>query len=342
MDYQSLWFALWAVLWAIYFFLDGFDLGVGILHPFLPRNDLEKRLAMNSIGPVWDGNKVWLVTAAGVTFAAFPAAFALIFSAFYLPLLLILFGLIVRGAALEFRGKSDSPAWRRGWDMAFFLGSLTTAFLFGVLFGNIFQGLPLNAQGYQGGFFSLFNRYGLLTGVMFVVMLGGHGALWLAVKTGDELGARVRRFAMKIWAVLVAATALFFVNTAFVTSIFASYINNYVLLLLPAGVVASLLGMGMAIMSKRFPAAFFASGAAVILIVMTGFAGLYPQLVPARPDALYSLTIYNAAASDYTLRILTVIAAIFVPVVAVYQFWVYRIFRGTVTGEDLRDNKEAY
>ena len=342
MDYQSLWFFLWAVLWAAYFFLDGFDLGVGILHPFLARNDLEKRLVMNSIGPVWDGNKVWLVTAAGVTFAAFPAAFVVIFSAFYFPLLLILFGLIIRGIALEFRNKSESRAWRRGWDLAFFLGSLTPAFLFGVIFGNLFQGLPLNDQGYQGSAASLCNRYSLMTGLMFVVMLTVHGAHWVAVKTGDDLvGARLGRFAPRAWVLLVVTVALFFVNTAFATSLFANYLDNYVLLVLPAGVLLSLLAMGMEVLKRNYRPAFFASGAAVVLIVLTGFAGLYPLLVPARPDAIHSLTIFNSAASAYTLKILTVVAVVFVPLVAAYQIWVYRIFRGPVTGEDM-ENKEAY
>lgn len=187
MNYHVIWFILWGVLWAAYFMLDGFDLGAGILYPFLGRDEAQKAAIRGSIGPVWDGNEVWLVTAGGATFAAFPAAYARLFSELYLAMLLILFGLIFRGVSLEFRSKGESPGWKRLWDDGFFLGSLVPALLFGVAFGNLFRGLPLDAKGYHGTLFTLLNPYGLLTGLLFVLLFLVHGSLWIALRGGDDL-----------------------------------------------------------------------------------------------------------------------------------------------------------
>ncbi|MCL5934952.1 MAG: cytochrome d ubiquinol oxidase subunit II, partial [Firmicutes bacterium] len=167
MELQILWFALWGLLWAVYFMLDGFDLEAGIIQPFLAKNEKEKRMIINTVGPVWDGNEVWLLSAGGVTFAAFPTTYAYMFSYLYTPLLIILFALIFRGVSFEFRGKIDSTTWKKNWDMALFMGSFIPALLFGVAFGNIFQGLPIDARGYHGSIFTLLNPYGLLTGALF-------------------------------------------------------------------------------------------------------------------------------------------------------------------------------
>jgi len=341
-DYQTIWFVLWGVLWAVYFMTDGFDLGIGILYPFLSKDDQEKRMMINSIGPVWDGNEVWLVTAGGATFAAFPVAYALIFSYLYTPLLIILFALIFRGVAFEFRAKGVSEAWRRGWDLAIFFGSLIPALLFGVAFGNIFQGLPMDNVGYYGSLSGLLNPYGLVTGLLFVAMFVCHGALYLTIRTGDDLGRRAERFAVKAWVVLVLMAALFFVNTAFVTNLYANYLKNVVWLVIPVLAVASLMGIGVFAMKNRYQRAFFASCITVVLVVMTGVMGLYPQLLPSKIDPRYSLTIYNASSSPYTLKIMTVVALLFVPLVMAYQLWVYWVFRSPVTKEDVLGNKDAY
>src|SRR4030066_1804225 len=195
MAFQVIWFILWGLLWAVYFMLDGFDLGAGMLHRFLGRNEAEKSAIRRAIGPVWDGNEVWLLTAGGATFAAFPSAYASLFSSLYSALLIILFALILRGVALEFRAKGESAAWGRSWDIALFLGSLLPALLFGVAFGNIFRGLPIDSQGYQGTLLGLLNPYGLWTGVFFVALFVVHGSLWLALKTAGDLGGRARGFA---------------------------------------------------------------------------------------------------------------------------------------------------
>ena len=200
---------------------------------------------INTIGPVWDGNEVWLVTAGGATFAAFPVAYALMFSYLYTPLLLILFALIFRGVAFEFRAKGESAVWRRGWDLAIFFGSLLPALLFGVAFGNIFQGLAMDDRGFHGGLPALLNPYGLTTGLLFAVMFVCHGALWLAFKTGNELGERAARFAIKAWVALILAAVLFLVNTAFATSLFDNYLHKNILFIVPGLAVFSLLGTGM-------------------------------------------------------------------------------------------------
>jgi cytochrome bd ubiquinol oxidase subunit II len=342
LDYQTIWFVLWGVLWAVYFMTDGFDLGIGILYPFLGKDDQEKRMMINSIGPVWDGNEVWLVTAGGATFAAFPVAYALIFSYLYMPLLIILFALILRGVAFEFRAKGVAEGWRQGWDLAIFCGSLFPALFFGVAFGNLFQGLPIDNLGYQGSLLGLLNPYGLVTGLLFVAMFVCHGALYLAIRTGDDLGRRAARFAVKAWVLLVLMAVLFFVDTAFVTNLYANYLKNVAWLVMPTLAVASLMGIGVLAMKNQYERAFLASCVTILLVIMTGVMGLYPQLLPSKIDPRYGLTICNASSSTYTLKIMTVVALLFVPLVVAYQLWVYWVFRHPVTKEDVLGNKDAY
>ena len=211
MTYLIFWFILWGVLWAVYFMLDGFDLGVGMLYPFLGKDEAKRSAIRASIGPVWDGNEVWLMTAGGATFAAFPAAYATLFSELYLAMLFILFGLILRGVSLEFRSKGEAPGWKRLWDAGFFAGSLVPALLFGVAFGNLFRGLPIDARGWRGGLFALLNPYALLTGVLFVAMFVMHGLLWLAMKSDGELGETASRRARLAWLVTAVAAIVFLV-----------------------------------------------------------------------------------------------------------------------------------
>jgi len=210
MEYQVIWFVLWGLLWAVYFMTDGFDLGVGILLPVLGGDDTDRGVMLHTIGPVWDGNEVWLVTAGGATFAAFPGVYALLFSTLYTPLLLVLFALIVRGAGIEFRGKGTTESWKRRWDTAVSISSTLIAFLFGITFGNLFFGLPINADGYQGGVAGLLNLYGILTGLLFLLLFSVHGALWLAWKTEGALAARAADFAGKAWAALAVFLSFFF------------------------------------------------------------------------------------------------------------------------------------
>ena len=342
MEYQIIWFALWGILWSVYFMTDGFDFGVGILLPFVGKDDLDKRVMINSIGPVWDGNEVWLVTAGGATFAAFPVTYALMFSYLYSALLVILIALIFRGVAFEFRGQVPSERWRRGWDAAAFLGSLIPALFFGVAFGNIFQGLPMDASGYHGTLLGLLNPYGLLTGIFFVVLFVMHGTLWLAVKTTGDVAIRASALAIKIWVVLLLVAVLFLVQTAFATSLYANYLRNVGWIVVPALAVAALVVMGVFILKKQYLGAFFSCCLVTVSVVLTGIVGLYPNLIPSSLDPLYSLTAFNSSSSVYTLRIMTVVALVFVPIVIAYQIWVYRVFRHRIVPAELTNHSDAY
>ena len=342
MDFQSVWFALWGILWAVYFMSDGFDFGVGILYPFLGKSDIEKRVMINTIGPVWDGNEVWLVTAGGATFAAFPVAYASMFSYLYTALFIILAALIFRGVAFEFRGKSSSNAWRMTWDAAIFLGSLIPALLFGVAFGNIFQGLLMDATGYHGSLLTLLNPYGLQTGLLFLLLFMVHGALWLTIKTEGDLAKRAAGWACKSWIVLLAVAIIFLVHTAFATNLYGNFLRSRLWFTVPVLAVCALLGMGVFVRKQKYFAAFLVSCLAIFTIVLTGIIGLYPNLIPSRLNPDYSLTIFNASSSAYTLKIMTVVAVCFVPMVIAYQIWVYRVFRGKVTAGDVVENSDAY
>jgi cytochrome bd ubiquinol oxidase subunit II len=342
MEFQIIWFILWGVLWAVYFMLDGFDFGAGILHSFIGRNETEKGILIRTIGPVWDGNEVWLITAGGATFAAFPTTYALMFSYLYSALLLILFSLIIRGVALEFRAKGDSPSWKKSWDIAIFLGSFLPALLFGVAFGNIFHGLPMDAAGYHGTLFSLLNPYGLLTGVLFVLLFIVHGALWMGIKTEGDLSSRTLRVADTAWYFLLITAVAFLVYTAFATHLYANYLSTLPLLVVPLVAVLSLLGIKLFSVQGKYTTAFIASCSTIVMVTFTGVIGLYPNLIPSSIDPNYSLTIFNSSSSIYTLIIMTVVALIFVPVVIAYQIWTYRIFRHKVTSDDVLDGKGLY
>jgi cytochrome d ubiquinol oxidase subunit II len=342
MEFQILWFILWGTLWAVYFMLDGFDFGTGMLHNFIAQNETEKRVILKTIGPVWNGNEVWLLTAGGATFAAFPTTYALMFSYLYSALLLILFALILRGVALEFRGKVDNGSWKKGWDAAIFLGSLLPALLFGVAFGNIFHGLPMDADGYHGTLLSLLNPYGLLTGALFVLLFLVHGALWLALKTGDTLSGRSGDLANKLWYVLLLVAVVFLGSTYFTTNLYANYFKNLILLIIPVAAVLSLIGVKLFALRDQYLGAFYASCLTIVLVTFTGVVGLYPNLIPSSIDPAHNLTIFNSSSSVYTLKIMTVVALIFVPVVIAYQIWTYSIFRQKTTSLDIAEEKESY
>jgi len=327
MAFQIVWFILWGLLWAVYFMLDGFDLGAGILYRFLGRDEAEKSAIRKAIGPVWDGNEVWLLTAGGATFAAFPSAYASLFSYLYSALLIILFALIFRGVALEFRAKGESTVWGRSWDIALFLGSFLPALLFGVAFGNIFRGLPIDSQGYHGTLLGLLNPYCLWTGIFFVLLFMVHGALWLALKTSGELEARALRYAQKGWHFLLAAAVIFLVWTVPATRLEENYLRRPYWLFVPFLAVASLLLIRFWAVPKKTGTAFFASCATIVLVTFTGIIGLYPNLIPSRIDQASSLSAFNSSSSPYTLKIMTVVAVVFVPIVIGYQVWVYRVFR---------------
>jgi cytochrome d ubiquinol oxidase subunit II len=332
MDLNILWFILIAVLYGGFFFLEGFDFGVRMLLTALPRKDVERRAIVNTIGPHWDGNEVWLIVAGGATFAAFPHWYATMFSGFYLGFFLLLFALIVRGVAFEFRSKHDSARWRYGWDRAISISSFLAAFLLGVVFTNLVRGVPINQNmQYTGTFWNLLNPIGLLGGLTMVILFCFHGASFLSLKLTDGLRVKAQTNAkMYFTAALVFALGLF-AALFFTPSAFSS--KGWMTLILPLLAAASMIISRVMMEGKREGWAFITSSLAVVLTVTALFVALFPNVMLSSSDPANSLTIYNAASSPYTLRVLSIIAAIMVPVVAAYQVWTYIVFKKRVKAD---------
>jgi cytochrome d ubiquinol oxidase subunit II len=328
--------------------LDGFVLGLGFLSGYLAKSDTEKRVLINSIGPVWDGNEVWLITAGGATFAAFPTTYALMFSNLYSALLLLLFALIVRGVSFEFRSKLESKTWRNSWDLAIIISSFLPALLFGVAFGNIFKGIPMHNDfaalnfSYDGTLIGLLNPYGLLTGVLFVLLFAMHGSLYTAIKTTGDLSKRGAELAGKLWLPLLVVAVAFLAYTYPATRLYDNFLKAPVLLIVPVIAVVSLLLVKVNTSKGSLHLAFLFSCLTIVFVVFTGVTGLYPNLLPSNIDPASNLTIFNSSSSLLTLKIMTVVAFIFVPLVILYKIWVYRVFRARVTSEEVLGDSEAY
>ncbi|MHB1406941.1 MAG: cytochrome d ubiquinol oxidase subunit II [Desulfitobacteriaceae bacterium] len=332
MDLNTLWFILIAILFAGFFFLEGFDYGVGILLPFLGKNDTERRVLINTIGPVWDGNEVWLITAGGAMFAAFPNWYATLFSGFYLALFLILFALIVRGVAFEFRSSDRSPAWRTLWDRLLFLGSFLSALLWGVAVANLLRGVPINGQmQYAGTFFDLLTPFTVAGGLVFLALFIWHGALYLSLKTEGELARRAEEAASKAGLVTILLVALLAVLTFFQTSLFTKPLAVLFLVL----AFLTLLVAYYFLRQGRAGLAFGFNAGTILTLTAAVFAGMFPQVMISNLNPAWSLTIYNASSSPYTLKIMTIVALTLVPVVLLYQAWTYWVFRKRVTERDL-------
>ena len=321
MELTTVWFGLIAVLWIGYFCLEGFDFGVGMLLPVLARDDRERRVLINTIGPVWDGNEVWVLVAGGATFAAFPEWYATLFSGFYLPLLLILLALIVRGLAFEYRAKRDDDTWRARWDLAIILGSFVPALLWGVAFANIVRGVPIdeNAE-YVGGFFDLLSPYALLGGVTTLLLFLTHGALFVALKTDGDIRYRARALALKSGVAAAVAAVGFLLWTQSMTGSTGS------LVLFTAAALALVGGLAAATKARE-GWAFTGNFVAIGLAVAGLFAALFPDVMPSSLDPAWSLTTTNASATDYTLTVMTWVAVFFTPLVLMYQGWTYWVFR---------------
>ena len=329
MDLNTVWFILIAVLYIGYFVLEGFDFGVGILLPFLGKDDLRRRVIINTIGPHWDGNEVWLITAGGATFAAFPGWYATLFSGFYLPLFLMLLALIVRGVAFEFRSKDENPRWRSFWDWAIFGGSLVPALLWGVALANFVKGVPIDAStNYTGGFFNLLNWYALLGGLVSLLGFTLHGAIFLSLKTTDDLAENARRLAFRLWIPVVAVLVLFTVATYLTTDILQKLGVNPGPV--PIGAMATILLAGYFIYRRRSGWAFVMTTLTIVFATMTMFMTLYPRVLVSSTSPDLSLTIYNTASGPTTLNLMTIVALVFVPIVLAYQAWTYWVFRKRV------------
>lgn len=329
MDLSVLWFILIAVLWTGYLFLDGYVLGVGMLLPVLGKSETDRRIMYNTIGPLWDGNQVWLLTAGGATFAAFPEWYATLFSGFYLPLLLILLALIARGMAPEYRGKGGTAAWRARWDWAMILGSWIPGILWGVAFANIVKGVPLDANHeYVGGFFNLLNPFALLGGVVLAVLFLLHGAIFIAMKTDGDIRVRATKLAQTLSMVALAGGAIW----AIWLQLAYSAPWTWAVVALAAAALAATV-----IFTRAGPEgrAFISNGVVVLLAVVLIFGSLFPDVMPSAPNPENSLTIANASSTPYTLTVMTWVAVILVPFVLAYQAWTFYVFRKRITADHI-------
>lgn len=326
---ETLWFVLIVVLWLGYFFLEGFDFGVGMLLPALGRSDHDRRVMLNTVGPIWDGNEVWLLVAGGATFAAFPEWYAALFSGFYLPLLLVLLALIMRNVAFEFRGKHHTTGWRRLWDWSMIGGSFLPSLLWGVAFANVLRGVPMNADHQvSASLLDLLNPYALLGGLTSVALFASHGAAFLVLRTDGDLRARARRTAMALGPVAAVLAAGFLIWTL------ADMGDGASAWAVASAVVAAVGAVAAPLLSaaRREALAFAGAGAAIVAGFLTVFLQLWPNVLVSSTDPANSLTVAAAASTGYTLTIMTVVAAVLLPLILAYQAWTYWIFRKRVTG----------
>jgi cytochrome d ubiquinol oxidase subunit II len=331
-ELNVLWFILVAVLFTGFFFLEGFDYGVGMLLPFLGKDDVERRVIINTIGPFWDGNEVWMITAGGALFAAFPHVYATMFSGFYMALFLMLLALILRGVAIEFRSKDESQEWRSTWDWMIFIGSTLPALLWGVAVTNLIQGIPINAKmQYAGTFFDLLSPYTIVGGVAFLLVFLFHGAAFLTLRVEGQLIERARQTAIKS-GVLAAIAFLSLVGLTYTnTDLFKSTLAS---IALGGAVVVFVLGY-ILVWMRRFGWAFTMSSLAIVFTTVAFFSGLFPRIMVSSLNPMWSLTINNASSSVYTLKIMSWAALALVPIVLAYQGWTYWVFRKRVSTKEL-------
>ena len=327
MQLHTVWFVIIVIFWVGFFVLEGFDFGVGMLHTIVGRTDTDRRVALNTIGPFWDGNEVWLVVAGAATFAAFPSWYATMFSALYLALLVVLAALMARGVAFEYRGKSENPRWRSGWRWCTTLGSLLVPLLIGVGLGDLLNGLPINSNhDFTGNFFDLLTPYGLWTGLTLVALCLLHGATFLKLKTTGAVRERTRSLARPLGWVAVASVIGFVIWTRVVAN--GADVPGPVEFL---AVIAVIGAARLAVSEHNDGWAFIASAIAVAASVGSIFIDLYPNVMISSTNAAYSLTVSNSASGSYALKVMTIVAVIFFPVVLLYQGWSFHVFRARVT-----------
>ncbi len=329
---QSFWFLLIAILWIGYFVLEGFDFGVGMLQRFIGRTEEERGTLVHTIGPVWDGNEVWLLVAGGATFAAFPVWYATLFSAFYIPLFLILVGLIVRGVAIEYRNKQQDARWRSRWDTLLAVSSAVPALLWGVAFADFVRGVPIDSSGtYTGNLLDLLVPYALLGGLMTLTLFTFHGALFLTLRVEGELKRRARRAALVVGPVAALLVLAFLVWT-YVNAVHA-HEKGIVPGIIPIAAIVLPFVAGTLARAGRTGYAFTATAFSIVLVFATLFLNLYPRVLVSSTNKAYSLTIFSTSSSHYTLTVMSIVAVVLTPVVLVYQAWTYWVFRARITGE---------
>ncbi|MFW5707654.1 MAG: cytochrome d ubiquinol oxidase subunit II [Bacteroidota bacterium] len=330
MDFQVIWFVLIAILFIGYFVLEGFDFGVGILMPFISKDDVDRRIVVNTIGPFWDANEVWLITAGGAMFAAFPHWYATLFSGFYIPLFFLLLALILRAVGFEFRSKMKERWWRKTFDQFIFWGSLIPALLWGVAFTNIVQGVPIGPdKNFTGNLLHILNPYALLGGVVVVLLFALHGALFLSMRTTDDLKERAEKIAIRLWIPIGVITAAFAILGYWNTVLFEGL--GLVPGSFPLLAILSFIACFVFMKLKMQGYAFGFIALTILMGTAVVFYGLFPNVMPSSLDEAYSLTVYNASSSDLTLKVMTIVALFFVPIVLAYQGWSYYVFSKRVT-----------
>ncbi len=333
---ETIWFFIWVLLWAIYLVLDGFDFGMGTLLPCVAKNNEEKRVVYNAAGPYWDANEVWLITAGGVTFAAFPTAYAVMFSALYAPLLLLLFALIFRAVAFEFRSKVDNDCWRKTWDVVLFLGNFLPALLLGVFFSNLFLGIPIDVDGvYHGNLLKLLNPFGLVGGLLFVACFAMHGGLFLALKSSGEIHDRAINASKIAWGITLVLLVLYLGLSMVYTPIWDGITQRPFGYMFLIGAVIAFLAVYATTKSGSYLAAWFASAAFIFCFVFFAMIGMFPNILLSNMDPEATLTAFNAASSPLTLKLMLGAVICAVPVVIAYQLWAFYTFGHKVTKEDL-------
>lgn len=333
MQLSEVWFILIGVLFIGFLFLEGFDFGVGMSTKFLAKNDTEKRVLINTIGPFWDANEVWLITAGGAMFAAFPHWYATLFSGYYLPFVVLLLALIARGVAFEFRGKLNSEKWRKTWDWSIFLGSILPPFLLGVLFTSLIKGVPIDQDmNMYAGFFDIVNLYTVVGGVAFVLLTYMHGLMFISLKTTGSLRERARLAAQKLYIACAVVIVLFVALTGVYTEALAE--KGSILIPLYALAIVLYLLLFSFLKNKKEGFSFATTGLIIALVTTSFFIALFPNVMISSTDIANNLTVYNAASGEYSLKLMTIVAFTMVPIVLGYTIWSYYVFRKRVTDKE--------
>lgn len=333
MQLSEFWFILIGVLFVGFMFLEGFDFGVGMSTKFLAKSDIEKRVLINSIGPFWDANEVWLITAGGAMFAAFPHWYATLFSGYYIPFVVLLLALIARGVSFEFRGKLESSKWKKTWDLSIFWGSLLPPFLFGVLFTSLIKGVPIDAEmNMVAGFFDIVNLYTVVGGIAVVLLSYMHGLMFIQLKTDGDVRERANQQAKKIYWALGGVIVLFVALTGFYTTALVDRGN----ILIPIYALAVILYIGLYALlnNKKEGLSFTATGLIIILVTASFFIALFPNVMISSTDIANNITVYQAASGDYSLKLMTIVAVTMVPIILAYTIWSYYVFRKRVTPKE--------
>lgn len=333
MDLETIWFSIIAFLFISFFFLEGVDFGVGILLLYLGKDDTERRIIINTIGPFWDGNEVWLITAGASIFAAFPQWYSTMFSGFYLALLVILVSLIIRGVYFEFRGKKEAKGWKKNWDILMFLSNFLLAILWGTALANLIKGVPIDKHmNYTGNFFSLLSIYTLFAGIATLIVFIYHGTIYISFRTAGALEEKSKKTAKILAPASTSAVLILIILTFFQTDLYKSKLAL-------ASSMISLLFQFICwylVTKSTSLKAVLANGVSIALGVAALFFGLFPRVLVSNIHPKYSLTIYNASSSNYTLKTMTIIALVLLPIILVYQTWSYWIFRGKVSSKKLK------